>query len=273
MPKLDTIILAAGRGKRIHQASLGVPKVLLPVAEKPMLLRLLDAVERARLNGRTVVVVGPSVEAVVRKALANRDVIVALQSDPKGTGHAVGCAQKHLPGAEHLLVLYGDQPLYSAKTIKAIADQHKKSGAIVTMLTVKLPNFRGWRASFSDWARIIRNGENRFARSVEAKDARAEELKITEVNPSLYCFEADWLWKHLEKLTPHNTQKELYLPDVLKMAVDEGAKIETVPVADPRETIGVNTPEQLAVVEDIFQKVKELWEKDEPALRQGGRAP
>lgn len=266
MPTLDVVILAAGRGKRIHQASLGVPKALLPIAGKPMLLRLLDAVERARLGGRTVVVIGPSVLAQVREALAGRDVIVAIQEAPQGTGHAVSCAEGYLSGAEHVLVLYGDQPLYSAQTIKAIVDQHKKSGATVTMLTVKLPNFRGWRASFSDWARIIRNGQNRFARSVEAKDAAQEELKITEVNPSLYCFRAEWLWNHLKKLTPHNAQKELYLPDVLKMAVDEGEKIETVPVEDPRETIGVNTPEQLAVVEDIFQKVKELWEKNDAVV-------
>lgn len=259
------IIMAAGRGKRIHQASLGVPKVLLPIAGKPMLLRLLDAVARAKLGGRTVVVVGPTVEEQVREAVAGGGVLLAIQKEPRGTGDAVRAALPLVEGADHAIVLNGDHPLYTARTIKAIADRHLKTGATITLLTVKLSDFRSWRAVFADWSRVVRNGANRFRRTVEAKDASAEILKIKEVNPQLYCFKLPWLRSHIDKLTTHNAQKEYYITDLLGMAVEEGEKIETVPVDDPRETIGVNTPEQLAVVEDIFQKVKELWEKDERA--------
>lgn len=259
MQKLDAIIMAAGRGKRIHQASLGVPKVLLPIAGKPMLMRLLNAIDRAALGGRTIVVVGPTVEAQVRTAIAGENVVLAIQKEPRGTGDAVRAALSSVVDADHVLVINGDQPLYSAQTIKAIADNHQKSGATVTLLTVKLPDFRGWRSAFADWSRVVRNGADRFVRTVEARDAAAKELKITEVNPQLYCFKVPWLRTHIEKLTTHNAQKEYYITDLLGMAVEEGEKIVTVPVADPRETLGVNTPEQLAVVEEQFAHIKELW--------------
>lgn len=248
----------------MHQAFPGVPKVLVPLSGKPMLIRVLDAVERAGIAARPTVVVGPAVEKKVRAALAGRDAAFVLQPEPRGTGHAVLCAGEALGGsaAAHVLVLYGDQPLYSARTIRSLVERHAASGATVTMLTVPIPDFKEWRAAFADWGRIIRGADGVFRKSVEAKDATVTELRITEVNPSLYCFRADWLWRHLPAVRCENTQGEYYLPDVLGLAVAAGERVETVPVADPRETLGANTPEQLAVLEQVFAEVKELWERN-----------
>jgi bifunctional UDP-N-acetylglucosamine pyrophosphorylase/glucosamine-1-phosphate N-acetyltransferase len=258
MPKkdLDIIILAAGKGKRMHQAFPGLPKVLVPLAGRAMLLRLLDAVEASEVDGQPIVVVGPAVEAEVREALAGKDVQFALQPEPRGTGHAVLCAKDFVTGASNVLVLYGDQPLVSARTIRTLVESHLGNGAAVTMLTVPLPDFKEWRSSFADWGRVIRGKDGRFEKSVEAKDATVAELGVTEVNPCMYCFRSEWLWKHLPGVTCSNAQGEYYLPDVLAAAAGNGDRVETVAVADAREVLGANTPEQLAVLERVFEEVK-----------------
>jgi bifunctional UDP-N-acetylglucosamine pyrophosphorylase/glucosamine-1-phosphate N-acetyltransferase len=259
--KIDVIVLAAGKGKRMHQAFPGTPKVLVPLSGRPMLIRLLDAVSRADLHARPIIVVGPAVEEKVREALREREVRFVVQNEPRGTGHAVLCAKSAGLNAENVLVLYGDHPLISARTIRKLVDTHLVGQAAVTMLTVPLPDFKGWRASFADWGRIVRDDREKFLRSVEAKDASASELRITEVNPSMYCFRADFLWRNLPKVNCENAQGEFYLPDVLNFAKAEGEKIETVAVSDAREALGANTPEQLAVLEQVFAEVKEQWEK------------
>jgi bifunctional UDP-N-acetylglucosamine pyrophosphorylase/glucosamine-1-phosphate N-acetyltransferase len=260
---LDLIVLAAGKGRRMHQAFPGTPKVLVPLAGRPMLLRLLDAVERAGVASRPIVVVGPAVEAKVRAALAGKDVSFALQLEPRGTGHAVLCAKSSVSGAANVLVLYGDQPLISGRTIRRLVESHRSGAATVTMLTVPLPDFKDWRASFADWGRIVRDAEGTFRRSVEAKDATVTELGITEVNPAMYCFKADWLWKHLPQVTCENAAGEFYLPDLLGLAVKDGERVETVAIEDPREALGANTPEQLAVLEQVFAQVKSSWGESE----------
>lgn len=257
--KLDVIVLAAGKGKRMHQAFPGTPKVLVPLAGRSMILRVLDAIERSGIAARVTVVIGPAVAEKVKAALMGLEVAYAYQPDPKGTGHAVLCAKPELSGSANVLVLYGDQPFISAKTIRLIAEKHVESGAAVTMLTVPLPDFKSWRSSFADWGRIVRDERGDFVKSVEAKDARIHELRITEVNPSLYCFKSAWLWEHLPKVNCENVSGEYYLPDVLGLAIERGEKVNTVAVDDPRETLGANTPEQLSVLEKVYEEVKDLW--------------
>lgn len=252
---VDVVILAAGQGKRMHQAFPGVPKVLVPLARRPMLLHVLDAVEASGIAAHVTVVVGPAVEEKVRAALVGRDVRFALQPEPKGTGHAVLCARPAVSDADHVLVLYGDQPLISAATIRGVTGHHASTGADMTMLTVPLPDFSSWRSSFADWGRIVRDDSGRVVKSVEAKDASATELGIKEVNPSFYCFRAPWLWEHLPQVGCENVQGEYYLPDVLGIAVAQGAKLETVAAHDSRETLGANTPEQLAVLERTYKEL------------------
>src|SRR3989338_3069269 len=251
---VDVVVLAAGRGKRIHQAFPGVPKVLVPIAGKPMLLRLFDAIEKSGVARGITLVVGPAVESKVFAAIPP-DVRLVLQPEPRGTGHAVLCARPDLGDAENVLVLYGDHPLIREKTIRRLAEKHVASGATLTMATVPLPDFSGWRAGFADWGRVIRNGDGRVQRIVEAKDATGTELRVTEVNPSFLCFRAKWLWDHLPKVGCENAQGEYYLTDLLGLAVSEGVAVETFPLEDAREALGVNTPEQLAQAERMFLEI------------------
>lgn len=250
---VDVVVLAAGQGKRMHQAFPGVPKVLVPLAGKAMLLRMLDAVEASGMARHVTLVVGPAVEKKVRAAVAARPVRWVLQPEPKGTGHAVLCARPMLSDADHVLVLYGDHPVISPQTIRALAERHVAGNADISMVTVPLPDFSEWRSSFADWGRIVRDGAGRVVKNVEAKDATATELRLTEVNPSFYCFRSAWLWEHLPQVGCDNTQGEYYLPDLLGIAVAEGARVETVAIADPREALGANTPEQLAVLERVYR--------------------
>ena len=120
----DVVILAAGIGKRMRDAYPGLPKVLVPLAGKPMVVHLLDAVEAAGVADRITVVVGPGVEESIKKALAGRNVQFVLQEEQKGTGHAVMIARSVLPAKGNILVLYGDHPLFSAATIRRIAQTH-----------------------------------------------------------------------------------------------------------------------------------------------------
>lgn len=253
--KVDVVILAAGQGKRMHQAFPGVPKCVVPLAGKPLLLHVLDAVEASGVVAEVTVVVGPAVEQKVRSALIGRTVTFALQSEPKGTGHAVRSARESVSGAEYVLILYGDHPLMSAATIRRVVDRHVSADADMTMLTVPLPDFSGWRAAFADWGRIVRGADGTLSRIVEAKDATASELRITEVNPAQFCFRASWLWEQLPRLGTANAQGEYYLTDLLEMATKSGARLADVAIIDPREALGANTPEQLAVLERTYKEL------------------
>lgn len=253
-PQCDVVILAAGIGKRMRDAYPGLPKVLVPVAGRPMIDHLLDAVEASGVASRTTIVVGPGVEEPIRAALAGRQVRFAMQQEQKGTGHALLSAREQLPAEGTILVLYGDHPLFSEGTIRRIAAHHNATQATVTMLTVPLPDFEDWRSVYKDFGRIVRDAAGVFQTDVEVKDASPEQKAIREVNPSLYCFDAAWLWEHLPKLGNANAQGEYYLTDIPHMAVSEGKKVETVPVEDAREALGANTPEQLAVLERIAQQ-------------------
>lgn len=120
----------------------------------------------------------------------------------------------------------------------------------ITLATVKVKDFNNWRNNFSHWGRIIRKG-TRVAGITEFKDATDKEKKIKELNPALYSFDAKWLWKNLKKLKNENAQKEYYLTDLIKLAFSDGQKINSFEI-DPREAIGINSKEELEVVERLL---------------------
>lgn len=242
------VILAAGQGKRMHQAFPGTPKVLAPLGGKPMLVRLLESIRASDAVDEIVVVLGPAVEAKIRAILPSNARVV-LQLEPKGTGDAVRAASDVIARHDLVLVLYGDHALVRPETISSLVRKHKAGGGVLTMASVALQDFLDWRAVFADWAKIVRDENGRFVEVVEAKDASETELKITEVNPGFYVFDRQWLLDHLPRLTKHNAQGEYYLTELIGMATSEGHNITTIPVADPREAMGVNNPEQLAMAE------------------------
>jgi bifunctional UDP-N-acetylglucosamine pyrophosphorylase/glucosamine-1-phosphate N-acetyltransferase len=242
------VILAAGKGTRMNAE---LPKVLVPFQGKPIIRHLLEAVRDSKVYSRPIVVVGENNQAAIAEALKNggMDCEYVLQKEQLGTGDAVRAAEGALTGhAGAVMVLYGDHPLLSAATIAALDEAHRQSGAVLTMMTVTVESYEGWQAPLYDFSRVVRDVSGRIVATVEKKDASPEQLAIKEVNPCFFCFDAKWLWANLAKLDNDNQQHEYYLPDLVGIAIRAGDPIASVP-ANPRESIGVNTPEQLAEIE------------------------
>ncbi len=245
--KIKVIILAAGQGKRMQSK---LPKVLIPLRGKPLVAHVLDAVKKSGVGDTPLVVVGQQRELIMEKLGSGYKYII--QEEQLGTGHAVMAAQKALENeAEHVIVLYGDHPFISPETIKKLTGKQANSNAKITMATVNLPDFKDWRVLFySNFSRIIRDKNGNIIKDVQFKDANEEEKKVTEVNPCYFCFEANWLWKNLKNLRTDNAQKEYYLTDLVKIAMQEKIKIESIKI-DPREALGANSKEEL----DILKKM------------------
>jgi bifunctional UDP-N-acetylglucosamine pyrophosphorylase / glucosamine-1-phosphate N-acetyltransferase len=244
---LAAIILAAGEGTRMRSK---LPKVLHPLAGKPMIRYALDAVE-GLVNLPPVLVVGHGADAV--KAAIGADAIYALQAEQLGTGHAVLMAKAQLEGkADTLLVTLGDMPLLRGASLARLVELHNTSGGPVTMTSFIGDEARGF-------GRVVRNNQGQVSGIVEQAVATPEQLAIREYNVSAYCFDADWLWSALERV-PVSPKGEYYLTDVVSLAVDAGFKVESMVLDDPEEAIGLNTRIHLAEAEKVMRKrINEGW--------------
>ncbi len=242
------IILAAGKGKRMQHEKL--PKPLIPVAGKPILLRLLENIKPFCTDFKPIIIVGEKGD-MIRKVCD--DYVCIDQREQLGTGHAVAMAKeyvtKHAPMHSNVVVLYGDHPFVSLKTIEKLVSTHEKFSATLTMMTIVLPDFDDFRAVFEKFGRIKRNANGDVESIVEYKDATEEERKILEVNPAFFCFDAAWLWANIEGLGNDNVSREYYLTDLVKMALQQKKKVIAIPMDDHIEAIGVNTPEELRLAE------------------------
>ena len=241
--KIKIVILAAGKGKRMES---DLPKVLSQVKGKHMIRHVIESVSKIH-NEKPYAVVGHKAE-LVQSELGDLCFYI-LQKEQLGTGHAVSCAKEDCEDAEDIVILSGDQPFIKAETIKKLIKKHLESGAKVTFTTTVLPDFLDWRKGFTAFGRILRK-DGKVIGIKEFKDATEEEKKIKEVNAGCYIFNAEWLWKNLEKIKNENAQKEYYLTDLLHIASENNEKIETVKI-DPREALGANTKEELAILEKL----------------------
>lgn len=234
------IILAAGQGKRMGGP---LPKVLSPLAGRPMIEYVLSAVAESHLCGKPLVVVGVGADEV-KKVIGERADYV-LQQEQRGTGHAVHICRGALESKfKNIIVLYGDMPFVTASTIRILAETHQTSGARLTMVTVELPDFNEWRAHLYHYGRIVRDRAGNIQSIVEFKDCTDKLKEIREVNPSFFCFDAVWLWNHIGQIGKDNAQGEYYLTDLVSIAVQAGEKIASIS-ADPKVAVGVNTTEHL----------------------------
>ena len=245
--KIKIIILAAGKGNRMQNE---LPKVLMPVGGKPMIERLLESVGKSGIGDHPVVVVGYKKEEVMKELGNNYE--YAVQEEQLGTGHAIMSTENLLKGnTDNVMVLPSDHPFITEETIKKLAERHLESGAKITMATTKLPDFKNWRFAFyTSFSRIIRDESGRIVRDVQFRDATEEEKKIKEVNPIFFCFEAKWLWKNLKNLKTDNDQKQYYQTDLIKLAMQQGEKIESIDI-DPREALAANTKAELEILEKL----------------------
>ncbi len=245
-PDVAALVLAAGQGTRMKS---DLAKVLHPMAGQPLLAHVLGTLERLGV-GRTLVVIGHQRERV-REAFAGAEVEWVVQSEQRGTGHAVLMAGPALAGFEGtLLVVCGDTPLLRASTLDALLEGHQQSGAAVTVLSMRLPDPKGY-------GRIVR-GEGHAIRSiVEDRDATPEQRAIDEVNSGIYAFRYPALERALAQLTAHNAQGEYYLTDTVSILQREGAATAVVCAPDHRELLGINTVDQLADAERVHAELRE----------------
>lgn len=237
---LHVVILAAGQGTRMRSK---LPKVLHPVAGKPMLGHVIDCA-RSLSPTRIHVVIGHGAE-LVREQLAAEDIHWVLQTEQLGTGHAVAQALPGTEGADQVLVLYGDVPLLRVETLAQLSSQ---AGAqALGMLTVSLADPTGY-------GRILRNAAGEVQAIVEQKDASAEQLAICEGNTGIMALPGKHAARWLGSLSNQNAQGEYYLTDVVAMAVSEQIPVEVAHAVDEYEVLGANNRVQLAVLEAEYRR-------------------
>lgn len=241
------VILAAGKGTRMGAQ---IPKVLIPLHDKPVIEHLLEGVAKVETDTKPIIVVGFQNELVKQELGSNY--LYALQTEQFGTGHAV-MAARDLVTAQNFIVLYGDMPFVSAASINKLIDLHESNNAKISMFTAIVPNFEDTYEHFKGFGRIIRDENSHIARIQEFADCSDEQKQITEVNPGIYMFNSAWLWPHLEKIGSQNAQGEMYLTDIVELAIQDGQKIESLPIA-PEEIYGINTPEHLEYAKDLIKE-------------------
>ncbi|HYB65977.1 MAG TPA: bifunctional UDP-N-acetylglucosamine diphosphorylase/glucosamine-1-phosphate N-acetyltransferase GlmU [Steroidobacteraceae bacterium] len=235
---LSVVILAAGEGKRMRSA---LPKVLLPLAGRPLLQHVIDTA-RSLDPAAIHVVYGHGGERV-RAALAREPVTWTLQAERRGTGHALLQAMPHIPDGHVVLVLYGDVPLIRRATLEELLGQAARPQ--VRLLTMKPDDPAGY-------GRIVR-AHGGVRRIVEEKDASRAQLAIRECNTGVLAAPAQLLRKWLARLKPDNSQGEYYLTDVVALAVRERVRVVPVLAGRPLEVLGVNDKAQLAEVEAAWR--------------------
>jgi bifunctional UDP-N-acetylglucosamine pyrophosphorylase/glucosamine-1-phosphate N-acetyltransferase len=237
---MNVVILAAGQGKRMRS---DLPKVLHPIAGKPMLAHVLDTARQLRA-GRICVVYGHGGERV-REAMADVADVTWVRQEPQlGTGHAVLQALPHLDPAVPTLVLYGDVPLIRASTLVRLAELAREDS--LALLTVRLADPTGY-------GRIVRVG-GAIERIVEQKDADDAERAIHEVNTGVLVAPTAALARWLPTLGNRNAQGEYYLTDIVALAVGEGMAVDACHPEHAWEVEGVNSKSQLAALERIHQR-------------------
>ena len=236
---MNIVILAAGQGKRMHS---NLPKVLHPLAGKPLLAHVIDSARR--LSPQPLCLVYGHGGDAVRATLDAPDLAWALQEPQLGTGHAVQQALPFLKGDGTTLILYGDVPLIRSETLERLLHVAQDALAI---LTVELSDPGGY-------GRIVRNDAGQVIRIVEQKDSTPEERSIREINTGIMAMPSARLGEWLARLSNNNAQREYYLTDIVGMAVAEGLPIRTANPKNEWEVLGVNSKVQLAELERIAQR-------------------
>ncbi len=230
------LVLAAGEGKRLGG---GVPKVLREVHGKPMLAWVIDSA-RAAGASRIVVVVGHERESVIEMLSAGVQWVV--QEEPRGTGDAARSGERSLGDWKgDVWVLCGDVPGIRPDTLKALAAEHRSSGAACTVLTMELDDPKRY-------GRVIRDEAGGVTGIVEFADASDDEKRVRELNSGMYAFRAADLFAVLPRLTKDNAQGEYYLTDAVRMLIGDGRTVAAVRAGDARECMGGDTPEALDAI-------------------------
>jgi bifunctional UDP-N-acetylglucosamine pyrophosphorylase/glucosamine-1-phosphate N-acetyltransferase len=236
---LNVVILAAGKGKRMHSDK---PKVLHTLAGRPLLSHVIDCART--LDATRICVVYGHGGRQVRDAVAGPDLAFVLQEPQLGTGHALSMALESLSEAPVTLVLYGDVPLVKPATL---TDLIAAAGGGLAVLTAELEDPTGY-------GRIVRSGGGEVQRIVEEADASSTERAVREVNTGIMALPTSRLTGWLRRLTNDNARREYYLTDCVRLALADGVPVHAVKTADASQTLGVNNRAHLAQLERIYQR-------------------
>lgn len=238
------IILAAGKSTRMKSA---LPKVLHEVCGRPMIEYVLDAARAAGVT-QIVAVVGHRAELVKEQLSRHADVQFALQSEQKGTGHAVMMCRDQLAAHQGpVLVLAGDTPLLRSESLAGLLQAQAESNAAAVIGTTDTDANQGL-------GRIVRDAAGKFDQIVEERDATAEQKQIREINTGCYAFDATALLSALDRIRPDNNQAEYYLTDCPLVLKRDGKTVAAAKVFNVVEAMGVNTRAQLADVTKAIQQ-------------------
>lgn len=235
------IILAAGKGTRMKSDR---AKVLHTIAGRPMILHVLEAALGVVEN--IVVVVGNQAEKVKEVVGSHLNISFAHQSEQLGTGHAVLCA---MPGlherSKQILILCGDVPLITKATLNNLIAEHLRMGNDLTVLGAIVEAPYGY-------GRIKQRDDGSVQSIVEEADATQEEKKITTVNTGIYCVEKMFLQRALLSIRADNAQAEMYLTDIVGIAVEKNLRVGLVICRDNNEMVGVNSQDDLKTAESLM---------------------
>jgi len=237
------LILAAGKGSRFQTESGDpLPKVLRPVLGRPMVSYVIDTLRGSGV-AEVVLIVGYRANDVTSEL--GDGFAYVFQEEQKGSGHAVACAGGHFAGFDgHLIVMCGDSPLFREETVRRMMREHIEAGAVVTLASATLDDPFGY-------GRILRDCFGRIVGVVEEKCADDAQRAIREVNGGAYAFDAGWLFANIDAMAV-NEAGEYNLTDMVRVAIEQGRTVSAVQ-CDPVELLGVNTPSQLEVVEEILR--------------------
>ncbi len=252
MPSAVAIILAGGLGTRMKSAT---PKLLHELCGRPMLAYVVGAARAA--TGRDPVVVTSPRTAAIRERFTE-GVIYALQERPDGSGDALRAGLAAVPpDAAEVVVLNGDVPLLEAPLVDALLRTRRDAGALAALVS-----FETWQPG--QLGRVIRAADGTHVRRiVEAKDAAEDELGVGEVNAGLYAFETAWLRRAIGRLTPSPATGELYITQLVDLAVGDGGSVVALEADDDGTLDGINDRAQLAEATAMLRERINLgWLRD-----------
>lgn len=250
MSNLSAIILAAGKGTRMKSER---AKVTLPLAEKPMIQRVVDTALATKCQ-KIYVVVGYLKNSVIAALEDNDRIEFVEQKEQLGTGNAVITTEPYWKDLDQdVFILCGDVPLLSVQTLIQLYEKHKNEQASCTILTAFLEDP-------GKYGRILRNNEGNIYSIIEYKDANEEQRKIKEWNTGIYCFKVGDLFSALKQTSNNNKQGEYYLTDAVEILAKQGKIISSIVLEDLLEASGVNSQEELAALENSYvDRIRKKW--------------
>jgi len=236
---IDAIILAAGQGTRMKS---NIAKVLHQIGGKSLLQHVVDAINP--LSASINIVIGNDAE-LVKNSIKNHSINWVVQKKQLGTGHAVQQVINCINNKSTCIILYGDVPLISTKTIKSLLAQSQLTGFSLLSVTLDEP---------SGYGRIVRDKNKVIQAIIEQKDADEEKQKINEINTGIMAIQGSLLKKYICQLETNNKQGELYLTDIVEIAVSDNVTISSLVCDNVSEVMGINNNNQLAEAERIYQQ-------------------